>query len=320
MGRGASPKRPIFFLLLALIFCTGCLRVAPKMPKAIGSPAISYTAQDLARDVKSYRDDVAAARLKSARTTRDQVVYHVLAQVDAAYGGFELNLSTRRAGAQTAADATQLGLTAAATVTGTTEVKDILTATATAFQGTRLSFDKNFFEEKTTEALVSQMRASRTTLKAQILRNLSNRDASSYPLEAALMDLVSYYYAGTIPSALVDIAAKAGNDAARGSQDLKDAVRELTPTTPEGAKQAISIRGKYEQLRDEISSGNPAAVQRASATLHKILDTADITYNTAAQPAELLAALKKAMDEADQDDALMRKLNAAMEAAASNKE
>lgn len=320
MDRGARRKRPFCFLSVALIFCTGCLRVAPKIPKVIGSPAISYSTQDFDADVQHYRTDVIGGQFGAARSIRDQIAYRVLAQIDAAYGGFELSLSTRRAGAQTAADATQLGLTAAATVTGTTEIKDILTVTATAFQGTRLSFDKNFFEEKTTEALISQMRASRTTLKAQILRSLSRRDVNSYPLEAAWMDIVSYYYAGTIPSALVDIAAKAGNDAAIGSQELKEAVRELTPTTPEGAKQAISIRGRYQQLRDEISSGDPAAVQKASATLHKILDTADITYNTAAQPAELLAALKKAMDKAAQDDALMTKLNAAIEAAASNKE
>lgn len=318
MGRKASPKRLFCSLFVALIFCTGCLRVAPKMPKLIGSPAISYTPQDLDTDVKSYREDVAGGKLEAARTIRDTIVYRVLAQVDAAYGGFELNLSTRRAGAQTAADATQLGLTAAATVSGTTEIKDILTATATAFQGTRLSFDKNFFEEKTTEALVSQMRASRTTLKAQILRSLSRRDVNSYPVEAAWMDLVSYYYAGTIPSALVDIAAKAGNDAAKGSQVLKDAVEELTPATPEQAKQAVSIRSKYQQLSAAISSGNPSAVQEASTTLHKILDAAEITYKPTAQPAELLAALKKAMAAAADDDALLTKLNAAVQASESN--
>lgn len=192
--------------------------------------------------------------------------------------------------------------------------------TATAFQGTRLSFDKNFFEEKTTEALVSQMRASRTTLKAQILRSLSRRDVNSYPLEAAWMDIVSYYHAGTIPSALVDIAAKAGNDAAKGSQDLKEAIQELTPATPEQAKQAVSIRTEYQQLSAAISSGDPAKVQEASATLHRIMDDAEITYDHAAQPAELLAALRKAMAAAADDKAVLKKLNAAVELVVPNKE
>jgi hypothetical protein len=320
MDRGARRKRPFCFLSVALIFCTGCLRVAPKIPKVIGSPAISYSTQDFDADVQHYRTDVIGGQFGAARSIRDQIAYRVLAQIDAAYGGFELSLSTRRAGAQTAADATQLGLTAAATVTGTTEIKDILTVTATAFQGTRLSFDKNFFEEKTTEALISQMRASRTTLKAQILRSLSRRDVNSYPLEAAWMDIVSYYYAGTIPSALVDIAAKAGNDAALGSQELKEAVHELTLATPEQAKQSVSIRSEYQQLSAAISSGDPATVQQAGATLHKILDAADITYDHTAQPAELLAALKEAMKAAADNGAVLTKLNAAVQAAASKKE
>jgi hypothetical protein len=320
MDRGASRKRPFCFLSVALIFCTGCLRVAPKIPKVIGSPAISYSTQDFDADVQHYRTAVAGGNPGAARTIRDRIVYRVLAQIDAAYGGFELTLSTRRAGAQTAADAIQLGLTAAATVTGTTEVKDILTVTATAFQGTRLSFDKNFFEEKTTEALVSQMRASRTTLKAQILRSLSRRDVNSYPVEAAWMDIASYYYAGTIPSALVDIAAKAGNDAAKGSQDLKEAIQELTPATPEQATQAISIRTEYQRLSAAISGGDPAAVQEAGATLHKILDAADIAYEHTAQPAELLAALKKAMEAAADNGAVLIKLNAAVQSVVPNKE
>jgi hypothetical protein len=168
--------------------------------------------------------------------------------------------------------------------------------------------------------LVSQMRASRTTLKAQILRSLSRRDVNSYPVEAAWMDIVSYYYAGTIPTALVDIAAKAGNDAAKGSQDLKEAIQELTPATPEQATQAISIRTEYQRLSAVISAGDPAAVQEASATLRKILDAADITYDHTAQPAELLAALKKAMAAAADDKAVLKKLNAAVQSVVPNKE
>jgi hypothetical protein len=61
MDRGASRKRPFCFLSVALIFCTGCLRVAPKIPKVIGSPAISYATQDFDADVQGYRTDVAGA-------------------------------------------------------------------------------------------------------------------------------------------------------------------------------------------------------------------------------------------------------------------
>ena len=68
------------------------------------------------------------------------------------------------------------------------------------------------------------MRASRKTLQAQMLLNLSTRDVQSYPLEAAWTDVVNYYYAGTIPSALVDISSKTGNDALQADLNLKAVV------------------------------------------------------------------------------------------------
>jgi hypothetical protein len=296
-----------------VIVTTGCLRVAPKMSLPLASMApINYSSSALNADVAAYKASITSNALDTAKTQRDQIVFHIIAQIDSAYGAFELDLSTHRAGAQTAADATQLGLTAAATVVGATEVKDILSATSTAFQGTRISFDKNFFEQKTTEALVSQMRATRKTLNAQILLSLSTRDVKNYPLESAWSEVVSYYYAGTIPSALVDIASKAGNDAVKADQSLKDAVKELTPATPAQAKQAIAIRSEYEKLKKEISSDDPAAVKAAAETVAKILTAAKIEFDPNASPPSLLEIFNQAKIAAADDDTKLKTLDAAV--------
>ena len=63
-------------------------------------------------------------------------------------------------------------------------------------QGMRTSLDKNFFQEKTTESIISQMRASRKTKQALLITNLGKRNVASYPLEQAWIDLVGFYYAG----------------------------------------------------------------------------------------------------------------------------
>ena len=300
------------FVVLALSISTiGCLRIAPKMPRPLTSQApINYSSAALDADIASYRASIAQSDPDSAKAKRNQIAYRIMAQIDSAYGAFEQNLSTRRAGFQTSADAAQLGLTAAATIVGTSDIKDILSATATAFQGARLSFDKNFFEQKTTEALVSQMRASRKNLQAQILLSLSNRDVASYPLEAAWSDIVTYYYAGTIPSALVDIASKAGNDAVKADENLKQTTRELTPATPEQAKQSIDIRSEFEKLRKDVAS--PETASGAGDTLRKILTAANIQFVATASPAALLDILHQAMVEAADDDAKLKTLEAAV--------
>jgi len=301
-------------IALAAIYTTGCFRVAPKMSLPLASMApINYSPSALDADVSSYRASIAKPDLDTAKIQRNQIVFRIIAQIDTAYGAFELDLSTRRAGVQTAGDATQLGLSAAATLVGASEVKDILSATSTAFQGTRLSFDKNFYEQKTTEALISQMRASRKSLQAQILLSLSNRDVNSYPLEAAWGDVVSYYYAGTIPSALVDIASKAGNDAVKADQNLKDTAKKLTPATPEQARQAISIRSEYEKLKKAVSSPDSAA---AADTLRKIFTAAQIKFDSTASPSALLDVFLQAMSDAAGDDTKLQSLDAAVKSVA----
>jgi hypothetical protein len=303
-------------LALASLSSTGCVRVAPKMPRTLSSATpINYTAAALDADLAAYHAAIVAGQLELARTDRNQIAFRTMAQIDNAYGGFELQISMRRAGVQTTGDAAQLGLTAAATVVGASAVKDILSATSTALQGARLSYDKNFFEQKTTESLISEMRASRKTLQAQMLLSLSTRDVNGYPLEAAWIDLVNYYYAGTIPSALVDIASKTGSDAVAADKSLKAVVKELTPATPEQAHQAVSIRTEYGTLAKAVGSGDPVAVAQASGTLTKILAGAGIPFDATASASDLLAALKQGMIAAADDDGKLKALNAAVQSA-----
>jgi len=302
---------------MVLLANTGCLRVSPKMPKVLATAApIEYSTSAFDADIASYHSAVTAGNLDAAKTIRNQIVFRVMAQIDTAYDKFESELDTHRAGYQTSTDAAQLGLTTAATLVGASAVKDILSSTATALQGATLSFDKNFFEQKTTTSLVSQMRASRKTLQAQMLLNLSTRDVQSYPLEAAWTDVVNYYYAGTIPSALVDISSKTGNDALQADQNLKAVVKALTPSTPVQAHMAISIRSEYQRLSQQIASGDPTQVSSAADALQKIFTAAQISCDAKASPAELLDLFKKAMSDAADDDAKLDKLNTAVQSAA----
>ena len=188
----------------------------------------------------------------------------------------------------------QLGLTAATTVVGASDVKDILSATSTAFHGTWTSVDKNFFRDKTTEAIISQMRATRKTKQAQIITNLANRDAASYPLDAAWIDLVDFYYAGTVPSALVEIASNAGSNAQQADADLNSAIAKA-------AKQAISIRTAYQKLSAAATGTDQTAKDSAVKSLKVILKTAGYTFDDNATPADLLALFRKAMSDADPD-------------------
>jgi len=302
-----------------LALASGCgSGMAPKMPKEIQVPSNSlYPVNQFNDDVSHYRDDVKAGTrdsLAAALLLRNQMAYRVMADIESNYGSFEMKLSSGRAIQATLADATSLGLTAATTVVGASDVKDILAATGTAFQGAWTSYDKNFFQQKTTEAIIAQMRAARKTKQAQLIASLATRDVTSYPWEATWIDLVDFFYAGTVPSAMVEIASNAGAQADKATEKLNNTVAALVPRTPTQALQAVDIRSAYTKLAAAIAGKDAAQVNDAVATLHKILTAAGYSPADDEGGDALLADLRKAMAEARTDNDKLAKLSEAVAA------
>jgi hypothetical protein len=102
-----------------------------------------------------------------------------------------------------------LALTSSATLVAANETKSILSALATGLTGTREAYDKEILIEKTITILQQQMRTRRKEVKVTILERLG-RDTATYPLELALTDLESYYRAGTLTGALIDVSEATG--------------------------------------------------------------------------------------------------------------
>jgi hypothetical protein len=283
------------------------------MPKELGAPSVYlYPKDQFQQDVQNYRTDVANNQLDAARTLRNQMAYRVMADIEDGYGRFEMKLSTDRAAQSTLADATTLGLTAATGLVGASDVKDILAATSAAFQGTWTSYDKNFFQQKTTEALIGQMRAARKTKQAQLITSLDTRDVTSYPWEAAWLDLVGFYYEGTVPSALAEIASTAGSKAEDATVKLNEAVAALTPRTPAQAQEAVDIRGAYQKLATDVNGSDAAKTAAAADTLRKILTAAGYAPTAAEDGPTLLADLRKALSDARTDNDKLAKLSQAV--------
>ena len=274
-----------------------------------------YPADTFKSDVDKYRSAITAGDQKGALAIRNQMAYRVMADIESSYGAFEMKLSSSRAAQSTLADATTLGLTAATTVVGASDVKDILAATASAFQGTWTSYDKNFFQQKSTEALIAQMRATRRTLQAQLITSLGTRDVTSYPWDAVWIDLIRFYYAGTVPSAMVELATNAGTQATQATEKLNNAVAALTPRTPEQAQAAVDIRGVYQKLAAAVSGSDATAASAAAESLRKILTDAGYTLAAGENGVSLLADFRKAMADASTDNDKLAKLSQAVAAA-----
>lgn len=299
--------------LLPLLACGCASNMGPKMPKELGAPSISaYPVDEFKSNLGKYRNDVASGDLKGALDLRNEMAYRVMADIESSYGSFEMKLSSSRATQSTLADATMLGLTAATTVVGASDVKDILAATGTAFQGTWTSYDKNFFQQKTTEAIISQMRASRKTKQAQLIKNLDKLDVTKYPWDAVWVDLVDFYYAGTVPSAMVEIASASGKQAVAAADNLNQTIRSLTSSTPAQADMETANRTAYEKLKKmgQDSSTADAARQKAA----EILKAADYPAPEGESLDDLLKTFRQAIIDAATDNGKLTDLYNAVSA------
>jgi hypothetical protein len=206
---------------LLLIFATGCSVYRPKSP--IPSDYKKQVLADVTRPTLLQEYNAMPQGTDPEKTAkvsrRNQILTELIYLVDQNYYSFENHFYGTQATFSTAADAANLGLTAASSVIGTAELKSILSATATGVTGFTTSVEKNFFDQQSRAAVVTKMRSLRATQLAT-LEDESHMKAgvTGYSLEAGISDVNSYYDDGTVVAALQSIAQSAGKETA----DAKD--------------------------------------------------------------------------------------------------
>lgn len=282
----------------ALLFA-GCIHInRPNVPPVVDSTA-EYSNTAFQADYNSYTALIKAgdsASLAQARVLRDHMVNRVEVDIEKNYREFEQSLTSTNAGIQTGGDAVELGLSAAIGVVGATDVKDLLAASLTGFKGTRLSFDKNLFREKTTEILLAKMQASRDDVRNRITRKLTDLDVRGYSFDEAWHDLVEYFYAGTLPAAFQQLANDAGQSAAAAKQEKKD-IDINRANSAADVETAVRMRAKYSELYRAAAA--PATRDDTVKQLQDMLITlGDPTDAKSSDADALLKALREQMSQA----------------------
>jgi hypothetical protein len=200
---------------ISIMICqTGC----HKQFSVSGPPSLKlmsqskYKYEDYQKDLEIYNGNLTKDPAL-AKQIRDKIAYGFMGEIDDAYGYYTRNLYAGKGLFGVSGDTTELGLTAAATIATHAPTKTLLSALATGITGVNLSFDKNFFAQQTFQAIGIAMQTRRDKARAEIIDHLDD-PVDDYPLEAARRDLVSYYYAGTLPGGLQELQEEAGKAAA----------------------------------------------------------------------------------------------------------
>jgi len=240
-----------FTILLSVLWLAGCSTTGPELPKVLrsGGSTVAYTADDFNGDQKLYRDAYKAAKTNEATIFRDSMIQRIRVEMDLTYHTFEGQLYDDRALLNTGSDWVELGLAGATTAFGGQTTKTALAAILTGFKGARLSFDKNWFREKTTETILSSMESERNKKLLLITGKMTASNAMQYTFDEALADLLDYFYAGTLQGALQTMSVQTGKAAADSKTEISDSTKKrIEMLQKAGLPEILTV----EQLTDRL--------------------------------------------------------------------
>jgi len=175
-----------------------------------------------------------------ARRSRNELVLARMYTVDLRYREFEKDLSQEARKSNFALKLVSLGLTGAASLISVSTTQAILAGVDTGLKGAGEAFSKDVLVERTVQVLTNQMRAERSRLRAEILRNL-RKPIGDYPLFLALGQVEDYYAAGTLYGAIAALSEAVGKEASAQSGDAARAAAAFSLDSRSANPTAISV-------------------------------------------------------------------------------
>jgi hypothetical protein len=282
-------------ILLCVLLLTGCPS-KPSKPSAL-SALITVKLDEFQADDGNYNRAYESGDLDKARRLRNRIVERLMNMVDNNYFEFEDQLARRRDGQNILFDLTELGASAAATITNGERAKTIIASALTGLKGGRKSIDQNVFRERTTEALIAKMREGRAEIGSQINDRL-DASVETYSLERAYGDVINYFFAGTLQNGLQKLSQDAGR-AATVAENNAAAAEDMRIATQEEFDTSKQLRNKLRDLSKDLRSTDEAKQASARSAIRSALTE----LNGAAPPEnatdkELLDALVSKFREA----------------------
>ena len=237
------------WMLCILIPLAACTAIEAYPSRTI--PASEELNADILFVPEAVLKDYYAAGDDARPLIRDRFITMRMAAIDKQYAAFLKKLQAESSLASLGVDLAVLGLGTAGALLPAGSVTRILAGTSAALTGARASYDKNVLLDQTVLALVAQMEASRATVRAEILKRASlKEDNFTYTMLFVQADIQRYYYAGTIPGALLTINETIGVEARTADRNLNNV-------------QNVNITPVVLELERLLTNNNPVATSYA---------------------------------------------------------
>lgn len=321
-------KKIQLFLLLGVVFATGCPKYKPSVDFKDSKNLAFRVNEHFKSKQQEYHSALGNADPETARRRRNELIEDAVPYIDIAYEDFITDLTAGRDRTNFIADVVELGTSAAIGITNGERPIQILGVALTAFRGGRRSADLNFFRDQSTPILITKMDGNRAKVRAAILIR-EREGVDTYPIGAAIGDIVAYYNAGTLVRAFTELHKDTADLTKQQEDNLEvlKGVRIATPSTQEQRDAAVEVLPILESLSEGVNSTDPAAKAAATnklknivAALEKdpevlaVLKVADVA-STENDGATLLKGLVTVKRKVPTDSPLQDKINRAIVAA-----
>jgi len=193
------------------------------------------------RTTTSIKDYYAISNADQKVAARNRFVMGRIVQIDLRYIDFIRSMTNDRQQLDAATDLATFTINVAGTLVGGVRSGKNLAAAATVIGGTKETIVKDFYYEKSMDALVGTMNAQRKEVLVSILAGLKAGSIEQYPFELALTQLHEYYMAGTLNGALRFINTTSAEKEKASEARIQDlAILPLSSETIVQSAQAIT--------------------------------------------------------------------------------
>ena len=199
--------------------------------------------------------------------------------IDYNYYDYENNFYTTRSSGSFIADFLEAGTNLASIISKGERAKSIISSALAAFKQDRKSFNLDFYREKSFEVLIIKMQTARDRKKREMLLQMKKDVSGSdyYDLDTALTDIVEYFFAGGLPSALKELQVDSAQNAQEAKNQL-DIIKGLKPSpVPSQAQIVIATNAKtaLEKLGNDLKGPNKAVALLSLQNIVKTLEGDD---------------------------------------------
>ena len=250
-------------VFLACLWMSGCTAAMHQYPERIEGP-YTQVLKDKDPEYFTIMEKIAAAAT-DLEQLRNATIDSRLRVIDLQFAEFIETLAKENVQADFGVAAVQVGVGAAGSLVAET-TSQILSAASGALSGTHQAFNKTALFSQSFPALLAQMIAGR---KAVLVKIMKGRQLSiaKYPLPAALRDLEAYYFAGSLPGAVVSTSAdaKLKNDEAQKKLDL---LKRSTFSETDAAK--TIARFIWPPDGDRSKSHSPENLEKVTQWMEKV--------------------------------------------------